>query len=182
MNKIVTNIFKYIPNVLILITCIFLIIFTKNIDKSNVYLSLDHLGYIVSSIVLTFDVVSVVLKVLNKDYKTLYMLIIACFTLFFFLYTMYMFQISIYSKNLSDLVSFMLIFFIIYVFAVIFLDLKKNNIYIHITNFIMVIFAVVDFRLSVSSIKIMLVFLILSLICESFYLVLDKMKRNVIYK
>ncbi len=182
MNKIVSNIFKFVPNVLIGIACIFLIIFTKNIDKSNVYLSLDHLGYIVSGAVLTFDIISVVLKTLNKDYKTLYMLIIACFILFFFLYTMYMFQISVYSKNISDLVSFMLIFFIIYVFTVIFLDLKKNNIYIHITNFITIIFALVDFRLSVSSIKVMLVFLILSLIFESFYLVLDKMKRNVIYK
>lgn len=182
MNKIVLNIFKFIPQLLIFITCIFLFIFTKNLDKSNVYLSLDHLGYVVSSIVIVFNIIILIYKILNKNYKTLYLLLISTFTLYFFLYTMYMFQIDMYTKTLSDFVSFMCILFIIYIFALIFFDLKKYNIYIHITNFITIVFALIDFKSSVSSIKIMLVFLILTLIFESFYLVIDRMKHNVVYK
>ncbi len=182
MNKIIYNIFKYIPELLIAVGCICLYIFTKTLDKSNVYLSLDHLGFIVSGAVLVLDLVTAIFKKLDKNYKTLYLLMIACFIFYFYLYTMYMYQMNLCSKTLSDFVCFICIAVFIYVFAIIFLDLKNKNIYIHVANFLTIVLAIIDFKSSTPVFKAMLILLILALIFESFYLVLDKTRKNVIYK
>lgn len=182
MNKIIPNIIKFTFPILIFISAIFMFFFSKNIDPSNAYLSTNHLGYVVGSIIIGLDILIVIYKILNKNYKVIYFLIIAFYTLFLCFYTMYMFQSGIYSRNKSDLLSFLAIFFIIFVFAEIFFDLKNKSIFLHITNFILIVYSLFDLKDSNMYIKLVIIFLIIGLIFESLNIYFTKMKKNTVYK
>ncbi len=182
MNKIIPNIIKFTFPILIFISAIFMFFFSKNIDSSNAYLSTNHLGYVVGSIVMALDILLGIYKILNKNYKAIYLLIIAFYTLFLCFYTMHMFQVGTYSKNKNDLLSFFAIFFMIFVFAEVFFDLKNNSIFLHITNSILIIYSLFDLKDSNVYIKLVIIFLIIGLIFESLNIYFARMKKNTVYK
>ena len=178
-DNITLKILKYITPILIIFPAILLIQFSNSINSET--MSINHLTYVIFFIVLFFDIYCIILKIKNKNYRKCYLLILATYTFYFFIYSMYQCSIESISKTISYFISVISIAIFITIFAQILLEYLSNS-SIYLSNILLIILSLLNFYKSDFLMKVMIVLFIISLLYESFYIKIDNMKEKVVYK